>query len=246
MIRFACPRCERKLSVADTLAGRVGSCPQCGTKVRIPGALEALPADEPPPKRREAVASPPPEVVPVKKRRPPEVVEDVVEVVPPDEGVRSSAPPPPRPRRRRDEDDDDRRDEDEDRPARPSGRRRKKRRRRSTSQFGGMDPFLIGLLGVGGVGLLLVILTFIFPLFGLLALGFGWLVSIAGGLWFLVLAFQDSATEGLLCMFVPFYGLYYLLTHFEEVKQPFFLNLIGVGILMGTSVAGVAGFMRMF
>ncbi|WP_143392868.1 hypothetical protein [Fimbriiglobus ruber] len=55
--------------------------------------------------------------------------------------------------------------------------------------------------------------------------------------------FQDSAAQGLLCMFVPFYGLFYVLSHFEECKRPFFLQLGAVGILGVTIVLG-GGVMR--
>ena len=59
------------------------------------------------------------------------------------------------------------------------------------------------------------------------------LLSGVGALWFAVVTFQDSVTEFLLCAFVPFYSLYYILTHFEEVKRPLlvqFLCFVPMGI----------------
>jgi len=37
MIRMQCPKCEKKLGVNESLAGGVGTCPECGQKFRIPG-----------------------------------------------------------------------------------------------------------------------------------------------------------------------------------------------------------------
>ena len=54
-------------------------------------------------------------------------------------------------------------------------------------------------------------------------------------------AFLDSAAQGLLCLVIPFYGLYYLISHFEDCKQAFFLQLIGLGIAMVGSCAGGLG-----
>jgi hypothetical protein len=40
---------------------------------------------------------------------------------------------------------------------------------------------------------------------------------------------------------VPFYSLYYLITHFEETKRPFFVQLAGMGLAMlGGCLAGIA------
>jgi hypothetical protein len=66
----------------------------------------------------------------------------------------------------------------------------------------------------------------------------GWLISLVGGLWFLVVAFQEGPHHGILCLCLPFYSLYFLITHFDETKRPFFLNLIGFAITMAGSCAG--------
>jgi|GEM_PF-3963840 len=39
------------------------------------------------------------------------------------------------------------------------------------------------------------------------------------GIWFAVLTFQDSLEAVLLCLFIPFYALFYLITNFDYVKK---------------------------
>src|SRR5262249_27985429 len=114
----------------------------------------------------------------------------------------------------------------------------KKRPRSGSSGFAGMDPFVAGLLGLGVVSVLLVVLAFISPALSLIPIVLGWLVALGGGIWFLVVAFQDSPAAGLLCLFVPFYSFVYLCTHFDETKKPFFVQLFGVGILVAGGLAG--------
>jgi hypothetical protein len=103
-----------------------------------------------------------------------------------------------------------------------------------------MDPFLLILLGGGGLGLILILLGLIVPAFGYLAMAVGYMMSIVGGVWFLIIAFQDDVMSGILCLICGIYSLYYLVTHFEEEKQPFFLQLVGMGIIIGSGVTGAA------
>ena len=42
---------------------------------------------------------------------------------------------------------------------------------------------------------------------------------------FFIVPFLESAAQGLLCIFVPFYSLYYLITRWESMKRPFVLLL---------------------
>lgn len=48
-------------------------------------------------------------------------------------------------------------------------------------------------------------------------------------------AFKDSLQEGLLCMLVPFYEIYYVATHWKECGKHFMISLICV-ILFGISI----------
>jgi hypothetical protein len=67
----------------------------------------------------------------------------------------------------------------------------------------------------------------------------GCILAGLGGLWFLAVAFQESPVAGLLCLLVPFYSLFYLVTHFEETKRPFFVQLAGLGMVLAASCAGL-------
>jgi hypothetical protein len=227
MIRLQCPGCRKNLGVKDELAGRLVACPQCKAKIRVPqpepevDELEEV-EDEvaesittsPRPGRRP----PPP------KTRPRDKEEDEEE---PREAVRRS-------RRPRDDEEDE---EEEERP-RPMRKRKKKRRERRSASSGGMGGMLIAL-GVGAtVCLLMIVVSFFVPLLALIPMLLGWLIAFAGGIWFLVVAFQDDAIQGILCLFVPFYSLIYLITHFEETKKPFLVQVVGGVLAMGGLCAG--------
>jgi hypothetical protein len=145
----------------------------------------------------------------------------------------------PRSRRLRD-DEEHEEDEEEPRP-RPMRKRKKKRRGRRSGAAGGMGGTFIALGIVAAVCLVMVVVAIFVPVLAVVPIGLGWLISLAGGIWFLVCAFQDDLTQGLLCLFIPFYSLIYLISHFEEVKKPFFVQVIGVVLLMGGSCAGGFG-----
>lgn len=65
------------------------------------------------------------------------------------------------------------------------------------------------------------------------------LMSAAGGLWLLSIAFADSVVQGLLCMFVPMglYSLFYVATHWEETKDACLLNVIPAIVLFAAIFA---------
>jgi hypothetical protein len=87
-------------------------------------------------------------------------------------------------------------------------------------------PSLI-VMGVSVAALLLVVLSLLIPPVALLVLFLGAAMSVTGGIWFLIVAFQEDALSGILCLLLPFYALYFLVTHLEITKKPFFLQLIG-------------------
>ena len=122
MIRFQCGKCGKKLGIADTEAGLTVTCPQCGTKLRIPGERKpGAPAPTPKPK--------PPPRKPLKSEEAEAETEEIAQVSG-DQGFvevePTDAPPPRKASRkpRRDEEEDE--DEVEERPAKA---RAKKRRR---------------------------------------------------------------------------------------------------------------------
>lgn len=66
----------------------------------------------------------------------------------------------------------------------------------------------------------------------------GYLIALVGGIWIIVIAFQDSIAWGLGCLFVPCVQLIFAFTHWEDTKVPF---LISVG---GSVLAFAGGFIQ--
>ncbi|HXC99995.1 MAG TPA: hypothetical protein VN048_11690 [Verrucomicrobiae bacterium] len=78
---------------------------------------------------------------------------------------------------------------------------------------------------------------------GLIASGLiliGWLVGLVGGIMLLVAAFKVNIWWGLGCIFLPFVALVFLFMHWPVAKNPFFIELAGIvlviiGIMLGGS-----------
>jgi hypothetical protein len=254
MPRLRCPSCTKVLSVPASLSGKMGLCPHCKSKVRVP-VLEPESSepddqitDEPPARASRRVQSEP--AARPGRTRPDEdeEVENVEweEVSPPERrrrGHEEDEDEYARPRRRRYEEDEDapprRRDEDEE--ERPRRRRRRRRRRESSGFWSDLSPMMkVMLIGVGA-SLALAGVAVAVPQLAIVPVILGWLLMFAGQILFLVVAFQDDVMQGILCLFVPCYSLFYLITHFEEEKVPFFMQIGGIGVTMIGSAAGVAG-----
>ena len=60
----------------------------------------------------------------------------------------------------------------------------------------------------------------------------GGIVAVVGGIWILITAFRESTSQGLLCMFVPFYVVYYAGKRWSDAKKPFVLGLAGFTIFL--------------
>jgi hypothetical protein len=160
-----------------------------------------------------------------------------------------------RPRRSRYEDDDDRprrsRDDDEDEDDRPRRRRlrdedddrprRRRRRRAGSGGPGGLSPLVWTGIIVGGICLLGCVGALILPPLGLVIAGVGLLIAVIGRIWFLAVAFQDDVIQGILCWWVPFYDLFYLIMNFDEEKLPFFTSIAGVVVMIIGFCAGGVG-----
>jgi hypothetical protein len=72
------------------------------------------------------------------------------------------------------------------------------------------------------------------------AFGIGWLLMMIGGIWSLVLAFQESLAWGLASFFIPFAALVFIFMKWSKrsVRRSFFLSLIGLAFaLIGGIVA---------
>ena len=134
-------------------------------------------------------------------------------------------------------------------PARKKGGAKKKK-----SQQSAMSPKVPLLVGLGMLGLLLVslVIGFFVPavggVFSFLLIGLGGLIATGAGIWLLVVAFQESPAQGLLCLFVPFYSLFYVFTRWDTAKLPFLANVAGgvlavggVGVGTLAAMSGLAG-----
>ena len=72
---------------------------------------------------------------------------------------------------------------------------------------------------------------------GIIAAVIGGIVLAIGWIWFAVTAFRESTSQGLLCLFIPFYAIYYAITRWSRTKKFFLIYLVGVVIL----IVGLAG-----
>ena len=63
---------------------------------------------------------------------------------------------------------------------------------------------------------------------GLILVAVGLIVALVGGIWFLVVAFQESVIWGLGCLFVPFVSLVFLVMHWDKAGKPFLIELAGI------------------
>lgn len=116
-------------------------------------------------------------------------------------------------------------------PRRSTGAARKRRARKRTGPS--LSPTVIfGLVG-SLLTLLLFGMAFAVPsLARPIMLGFaivGGSLCLVGGFWGLARAFEESPFCGFCYWVVPFYALYYLLSRWDEQKQPFLLSLCGFG-----------------
>lgn len=65
----------------------------------------------------------------------------------------------------------------------------------------------------------------------MLAMALGILVAIAGYLWLLFIVVSDSPGQLLLCLFIPFYSLFYIVSNLDETKRPALMYLIGLLVI---------------
>jgi hypothetical protein len=71
---------------------------------------------------------------------------------------------------------------------------------------------------------------------GLVLFVVGMIISLVGSIWFLVVAFKESLLWGLGCLIVPFVGLFFLISHWNEAAKPFGISF-GGGLLMVIGIA---------
>ena len=214
-IKLAC-KCGQRLAVKDSLAGKAVKCPRCSKVLRIP---QPQPIPAAPPTSQKTASS----------------ISDLLD----EAGLTQVKPGTYCPSCRTFMSADavvcvkcgfnknlGRRMETKiEQP--PEEPRRKRKSATSTVPGWAYAAALGGLaLLVGGAWLLNPFLAATL----LWTLGSG--TSSIGGIWLLVIAFQDEVMHGILCLlFSPLYSLYYIITHWEECKLPFFLQLAGSGLV---------------
>jgi hypothetical protein len=249
-IVFNCPRCFKRYEVDATLAGKKSRCKDCKEIFTIPPPLSApsLVQAEPAP----AVKKPslgarnfvviPEEVVPGFQE-----VEDIDEFEPLEALRRAPAPPV------LDEEPVSLAPRRADFPERP---RRTARREVVDSEVG---------VTVAGAYVALGILAFITlaiwhaagepgedrvgRVFGaslLILYVLGLLIATWASIWLLVIAFRDKVEQGLLCLLVPCYSLYYMISRWRETRGVFAMSfapgfVIILFALFGGFVLGVTG-----
>ena len=65
-------------------------------------------------------------------------------------------------------------------------------------------------------------------------------IIVIGGLGFLIAAFKESILWGIGCILLSPVSIVFLVLHWEEAKNPFLLQLVGIGLLLGSTVLGGA------
>ena len=70
----------------------------------------------------------------------------------------------------------------------------------------------------------------------------GGLVSAVGAVWFVINAFRVNVWWGIAVLFLPFAGLFFLISNWYDAKRPFLLQLLGiVMVIFGMAMAFNAG-----
>ncbi len=69
----------------------------------------------------------------------------------------------------------------------------------------------------------------------------GIFILIIGGIGFLIAAFRTSILWGLACLLISPVSIIYLILHWSEAKNPFFLQLVGLAIIIVSGFMGADG-----
>lgn len=71
----------------------------------------------------------------------------------------------------------------------------------------------------------------------LLLLGYG--IVLIGGIWFLIVAFKESALWGIGCFLLAPVSIVFLIKYWQDSKNPFFVQLAGLGLVLIAALSGV-------
>jgi len=70
----------------------------------------------------------------------------------------------------------------------------------------------------------------------LLLIGYG--ITIIGAIWFLIVAFSESILWGLGCFLLAPVSLVFLIMHWQDSKNPFFMQLAGLALIFAATPSG--------
>ena len=200
MMRFRCPHCQQTLEVDQPTDAIL--CPACEGWCRIPAHPQAAQIPNAPSREAPSASA--------QASRPKQV-------------------PAESPFRLRDEHDIEPVEFEIIEDGEQRRRRRKRRRRRRNPgqvglEFASANLPLVLLVLLAPIGLVLVILAFVFhPMAGVSCL-----FLVGGGIWLTLIAAEDGLATALCVLFVPFYAWYFAFTNWDRVAIPFLLHLIGV------------------
>lgn len=197
-------------------------CPGCAALLRVRDELRGKTGACPKCKSRVHIPAPSPGFDVVDDDEDVPVVRPKARVAKP-KGQPLLPPPPPKGR------DDD----DDDRP------RRKKRRKRQR-EYSSDNVMTIATIGCAALGLVFALLGLAHPGFLTVSILIGVIMCAVGDIWVIVIAFQEDAMCGCLCLLFAPYSLYYVVTRWDETMRPFLLYLAGFLLLVGSAVCAGA------
>ena len=233
-IVFSCANCGKRFEVDRTVAGKKAKCKQCGHifVIPTPRVVAPQPASRQPASRRDdedAWSARQAEPVPDPFDRfglhePTPAAKPAASTYLPSYADEEELPPPKRIG-----------------PTPGASRTESSASRWSSGRRGFWDgipgPMYMALFGTVACAAVLALLVPSTGIFLMVAAGALFLILwLYGFLGMLVLPFQESAACGLMCMFVPFYALYYLITRWDTMRGPFLSGLAAYGIVVLTAI----------
>jgi DNA-directed RNA polymerase subunit RPC12/RpoP len=239
MIRFKCPKCEKKLQVDDSKAGGAATCPECGQRFRIPGN-QPQPSERPKPSESKSAA--PKKPAPSSRK---EVAQPTQKTAPrPEESWERQESTPYAVQK------DDERDGDPLDRYRPKlkhdanvdleesdfafdrdySSKRKKKREKELARLARTQTIALSV-GLVFAGIGLVSLVFFLKWEMLPRIGAG-LIAAIGYIAILKIAEKEGTAQVLICM-APFGNIYFALTHWKDLGKALlkFLLMTYIGLL---------------
>lgn len=237
-VESVCPECLRTFKVPSQYVGKRIRCKGCQAEFRI-----ELPREKPTTKSRSGAAYEDPDAAPrPQTRRPAKKEEPVDPWMQDDEEELEAAPLPKKRPAKRPVRSESEEEEEDDRP----------RRRRTRGSSGGSSGgswfnqqsksfkclmVVSGLIASAwmarlvspGAGMALMVVA------GIAAMLIGVALSLYGGLKCLGLAFEEDFVCGILWLFVPLYGLYFIATRWDTTKDYVMMSLMGQAMLYMTA-----------